>query len=408
MKHYIIEYPEQMAQWNYEKNNKLNLFPEQISASSSKKVWWKCPVCQYEWEKSPNNKTYGKGCPVCANKIIIPGYNDLKTKFPNIAKEWNYNRNQDKKPENYAPFSTQKVWWLCEFGHEWETKICNRTNRNRGCPICNATFKTSFPEQAIYFYLLKLFPDAINRYSYKGKEIDVYIPSLKVGIEYNGNYFHKDRINNDLSKEKFLQENKISLFVIKDGQSNQILNNQIIYKNDLTWAIQGLLKKLNKTFDINIDRDKNEIKSFYFQKRKSNSLQSLYPKIADEWDYEKNYPITPDMVHCGSHDQYWWKCKKGHSWKTSVKQRTKRGRGCFICHSESLGKRIICKETRKIYKSFQEAQRKTGICYPTISNVCNGKRHLAGGYHWSFYYGPYMLQSKDFPFSDELEYKKEE
>ena len=60
----------------------------------------------------------------------------------------------------------------------------------------------SFPEQAVYFYIKKAFPDAIN--SYKDifdnrMELDIYIPSIKVGIEYDGAKWHKD---DTLDKER--------------------------------------------------------------------------------------------------------------------------------------------------------------------------------------------------------------
>lgn len=53
---------------------------------------------------------------------------------------------------------------------------------------------SSFPEQAIYYYLKKHFPDAINgdRECLAGKELDIYIPSCKFAIEYDGQTWHKD------------------------------------------------------------------------------------------------------------------------------------------------------------------------------------------------------------------------
>ena len=56
----------------------------------------------------------------------------------------------------------------------------------------NSNAKTSFNEQAIYYYVRKYFNDCINRYREKGFEIDVYIPSLKLGIEYDGYPWHND------------------------------------------------------------------------------------------------------------------------------------------------------------------------------------------------------------------------
>lgn len=46
--------------------------------------------------------------------------------------------------------------------------------------------------------------------------------------------------------------------------------------------------------------------------------------ILQEWDTEKNLPLTPDDVAHTSATPVWWKCKKGHSWCTQVRSRSKK------------------------------------------------------------------------------------
>ena len=60
----------------------------------------------------------GSGCPFCSNQIVLAGFNDLKTKDPELAEEWAYEKNGDLKPDMVAPFSAQKVWWKGKCGHE--------------------------------------------------------------------------------------------------------------------------------------------------------------------------------------------------------------------------------------------------------------------------------------------------
>ena len=70
------------------------------------------------------------------------------------------------------------------------------------CLECSNRLRTSFPEQAVYFYIKEKYPDAINSYKEvfsNGMELDVYIPSIKTGIEYYGIAWHKD---NTLEKEE--------------------------------------------------------------------------------------------------------------------------------------------------------------------------------------------------------------
>ena len=61
--------------------------------------------------------------------------NSLLFSNPQVAKEWNYEKNGNLKPEHFAANSNKKVWWKCEKGHEWQAAIYHR-NKGRGCPIC--------------------------------------------------------------------------------------------------------------------------------------------------------------------------------------------------------------------------------------------------------------------------------
>lgn len=110
-----------------------------------------------------------------------------------LLKEWNYDRNGMLTPSDFKEHSARKIWWKCKKGHEWKTSISNRS-RGDGCPECNSGIRTSFPEQAIYFYVKKIYPDAVNRCTDvlpNGMEIDIFIPSINVGIEYDGSVWHE-------------------------------------------------------------------------------------------------------------------------------------------------------------------------------------------------------------------------
>ena len=58
--------PELLEEWDYEKNKEIS--PYQITAHSTKKVWWKCAVCGYLWQSVVSSRTSGSGCPICGNK----------------------------------------------------------------------------------------------------------------------------------------------------------------------------------------------------------------------------------------------------------------------------------------------------------------------------------------------------
>jgi hypothetical protein len=86
----------------------------------------------------------------------------LAYKFPNIAREWHPTKNGDIAPENVKPASGKKIWWKCQKGHEWQTKVDIRTRQGSGCPFCSGrkvskeeNLATLFPEIAAEWHPTK-------------------------------------------------------------------------------------------------------------------------------------------------------------------------------------------------------------------------------------------------------------
>ena len=59
-------------------------------------------------------------------------------------------------------------------------------------------------------------------------------------------------------------------------------------------------------------------------------------RILDEWDTEKNLPLTPESIAHTSNTPVWWRCEKGHSWRTQVRSRSRSSHGCPKCREEKL------------------------------------------------------------------------
>ena len=129
--------PSVASEWNYETNGDLK--PENFTAYSNRKVWWKCSK-GHEWEALIASRNKGSGCPYCVGKLALKGVSDLQTLNPSVASEWNYEKNGDLKPEDFTAYSGRKVWWKCTEGHEWQALIANRT-RGTGCPYCSGRKK---------------------------------------------------------------------------------------------------------------------------------------------------------------------------------------------------------------------------------------------------------------------------
>lgn len=343
------------SQWNYEKNG--SLLPENVLVSSSKKVWWICEK-GHEWETTISSRTkilprHHKflGCPYCANKKVWIGYNDLKTTNPDIASEWNYEKNGDLLPTMVTAGSGKRVWWKCKRGHEWQVAVCNRLYNN--CPTCSCGRATSMPEQAIVYYLSKYF-EVKSRVELFGYEVDIYLPDYSIAIEYDGiRYHHSEKsLERELKKDEILSINGVHLIRVKEVRTNQSISDErnvkiIKYTYTTNYCFYNIalneladyiseITQINMPIDIDYNRDRFEIRKIYERYIEENSLLNNNPSLCEEWDYKKNSPLTPDMFSLNAHDKVWWKCKNGHSWPAEIASRVG-GRGCPYC----AGQRVI-------------------------------------------------------------------
>ena len=405
-----ITHPHLLNEWNYEKNKTIT--PQSVLASDSKKVWWKCAKCNHEWQAKINNRTIlNRGCPCCANKVIVVGKNDLATTHPEIAKEWHPTKNGELTPQKVVHGTGKKVWWLCPLGHEYRATVLHRTQENgTNCPICNSGRQTSFVEQIVYYYVKKLYPDAINRYKsdfLERMELDIFIPSIKCAIEYDGSHWHrKEKSNREERKYKKCQEQNIKLIRLKEQlyKTDSAIADYIIDIPDkhtdknFEKAIKLLLNYINfknaKVIDVNIKRDKQEILKYKIELVKD-SLLHKFPEIAKEWHPTKNSEFKPNMFKSGSDYKAWWLCPVcGHEYKTSISHRTaKKPTNCPLCSAKKRGQHSARKvnmidiETNQIIKTFNslsEAGRELGINGSNIGMVCRNSKRTAGGHKWSY------------------------
>ena len=324
------------AEWNYEKNEDLT--PKDVTKGSGKKVWWRCSE-GHEWQASIANRNYENDCPICQNKKILVGYNDLTTINPTLASEWNYERNSSLTPENFAKSSGKKVWWKCKKGHEWKATIASR-NIGIGCPVCNSERHTSFPEFALVYYLKKYGMDVIHSYKDLGYELDVYIQSRKIAIEYDGSYWHKDKTKKELKKNARCKADGIILYRIRQGlpSLNDSSIDYLVQENqkNLEIILTEVLSIIIETdVDVDLSRDSIEIENLREYTEKSNSILFSQPEIAKEWNYEKNVNLKPEHVTANSTKNVWWKCQEGHEWKAAIVSRT-HGNKCPYCSNRQV------------------------------------------------------------------------
>jgi hypothetical protein len=125
--------------------------PTRFTHGSDSQMEW---ICEYghQWRSTISSRTCGgNGCPICTGRQVLKGFNDLQTKFPDIAAEaygWD--------PTTVTPGSAQKMDFICHYGHRWKSSVSHRTTNQSGCPICSGQqllagfndLQTKFPDVA--------------------------------------------------------------------------------------------------------------------------------------------------------------------------------------------------------------------------------------------------------------------
>ena len=174
-------YPELAEEWGEDNSD---LTPEMVWPRSRLKVWWKCRKCGYQWKAVINSRVNGLGCPVCTGKVILPGYNDLKTLYPKLAGEWCIARNGFVEACTVSPGSHNHAFWQCVRGHIWNCKIIDRVN-GAECPVCKRKREEEQMLQAVRDYAKTAGLRLIEKDdSVIGIPIRFWFPEQRFGIEF--------------------------------------------------------------------------------------------------------------------------------------------------------------------------------------------------------------------------------
>ena len=345
-------FPNIAKEWHPNKNGNLN--PEDFIKGSKKKVWWKCSK-NHEWETNICHRTGNRktNCPYCSNQKVSKE-NNLKFLFPNIAREWHPTKNNNLKPEDFVKGSNKKVWWKCSKNHEWKTHISSRTSNGSNCPKCSN--QSSKPEFRILSELETIFKKVDSRHKFKKTEIDIFIKDINVGIEYDGLYFHKNKRTNDIKKNIFLKKHLKKLIRIRHKPLTKLDNLDVIVekdeltKKDLNNILNSIYNFCNNEQKILIDKylkkphfvnetSYNKYLSYFPSPIPKKSLASLNLQFVKEWNFEKNYPLTPQSFYINSNEKVWWKCSKNHEWKSIINSRSGVNRNnCPYCSNQKVSK----------------------------------------------------------------------
>ncbi len=343
----LVVFPEIAREWHPTKNGELS--PKDVTHGTAKKVWWLCPKGHTYDAKINARTSKNTKCPYCSGRRVGKG-NDLLTVFPDIAKEWHPKKNGILTPQDVTSKSDKKVWWLCPENHEYSTSVKNRTAGGTNCPRCSN--QSSEPEIRILSELKFLFDDVKSRYKIEGIEVDIFLPSINVAIEYDGKHWHKGKEDSDLRKNLFVKSHDINLLRVREHPLKALSGDDIVVqlsgtarsleKHHLNEVVRKLLpftadelkKKINAYLEeegFQNDKLFKKYRSYFPYPFPEKSLIETHPSLVKEWDFDKNYPLKPENFSYGSGKEVWWVCEFGHSYRLSVNRRTTYSKVCPEC-----------------------------------------------------------------------------
>lgn len=240
---FATTHPNLVKEWS-ERNGELK--PDMVNAKSSKNVWWKCSTCGYEWKSVIRARVRGTVCPVCADRAVLKGYNDLATTDKALLEEWDYEKNK-LNPDSISRGTYKRAWWICRHGHSWNSKICERTIEGISCKTCEAEFNQLLLQLLIIYYAgqSKLRTE-IHTDKAIGLPVETYIPELQVIVEHRD----KSKIRTAVKKDMCCT-NGIDYYEIDGSDPVEIAN-----KIKAIFRRHHIFIKSNAAEDIKICREK--------------------------------------------------------------------------------------------------------------------------------------------------------
>jgi len=408
-------YPQLAKEWHPTKNSKK---PNEVTFGSEEIVWWYLPYddpntgkhFDFEWQAAVYSRTGNNpvACPYLSGKAVWPGYNDLETLYPQLAKEWHPTKN-DKKPSEVTVKCNEKVWWLLpyddpksgkHFDFEWQTTIAHRTD-GQGCPYLSSEalwsgyndLETLYPQLAKEWHPTKNIIAASQVMPQSNKKAWWYLPyddpdtGMHFDFEWNG--YISDRTRdygcpyltgkavwpgyNDLAtthphlvKEWHPTKNSKMLTQVSAGMPYSVW-----------WYLPYDDPNTGKHFDFeweaSINKRANGEGCPYLSSHRIwkgfNDLQTTNPELALQWHPTKNKK-KPYEVTKFSNDKVWWKVvyiepsgeERIYEWYASVDSRS-RGTDCPYL-SSSKAERLVYSLLKKMKveyvaeKKFEECKDK--------------------------------------------------
>lgn len=251
-----------------------------------------CIICpdHGEFWQTPHNHLIGHGCPKCKNNKISDSETKTTEKFVLEARKVHGDK-YDYSRTKYLS-AKDKVCIICtEHGEFWQEASSHLSGC--GCPKCNHIISKAEIEIAEYVRSLydgEVITNCRNMLT-EHKELDIYIPSLKVAFEYDGMIWHSDRYRVDanyhLKKTEECANKDIKLYhifeyewinrqeIVKDKIKHIIGVNYNGYNHNGDYKIIKINEEEAKEFNERYNLQGHIISSLYIGMYCNNELKSM-------------------------------------------------------------------------------------------------------------------------------------
>lgn len=277
-------HPDLAAEWS-ERNHPL--LPDEVNAKSRRNVWWKCKTCGNEWKSVINARVKGTVCPVCADRAVLEGYNDLATTDRKLLAEWDYEKNS-LLPTQVSRKSMKSVWWKCSLGHSWKAKISDRTILREKCTVCESEYRSVFPGLAVAYYAnQKGLKVQLGSDKLLGIPLETYIPSEKLAIEFTSGSEQMEVLKSHLCKQRNIKLVKLP-FKTTETEAEYSDRVKAVFKSVHVDFWKLAQNQNNKTFAIIIDEAHSSTSGKDMIAVKNTLGQNDGPEEADAQDAIEN------------------------------------------------------------------------------------------------------------------------
>jgi hypothetical protein len=205
------KYSKIAAQWHPTMNGGLT--PSDVVAGSDQSYWWKCSLGpDHVWKATLNDRTHVKhpsGCPFCEGKQVSITNSLAQKKYSKIAAQWHPTMNGGLTPSDVVAGTTRKYWFQCNISkdHVWDSAGSNRL-RGRGCPYCKLAPRSA-AEIRLAYELSALIDFDLEKHKIrlegKLRDVDIVIDQLNLVVEYDGNWWHRNKVKEDQKKNRVLE-----------------------------------------------------------------------------------------------------------------------------------------------------------------------------------------------------------